>query len=89
MSIKEYGQRVEGTWNPAPTDVTALLIAAGLPSERIRKVALTSGAWKRPGNGVQWSIVLDRAGGLGGVDRSAFTEFIADGAVIIVRVKVA
>lgn len=88
--IKANEYTVGGVEKPTPpTDVKALLIAAGLPSERIKRVLPTSGAWLRPGDGAQWSIVLDRAGNLGNVDKSAFTEWIADGALIIVRVKVA
>jgi len=67
--------------------VTALLASVGVDVTRIRKIALTTGAWLRPGPGQQWTVILDRAGGLAGVDWSRFADVIADGAILIVRVK--
>lgn len=92
MWRKTYGQLVttgQGATPTPSTDVTALLIAAGLPSARIRKVLPTTGRWLRPGNGAQWTVALDTAGGLASVDKRAFAEWIADGSLIIVRLKVA
>lgn len=96
MTPREYGALVTAAWHipsapqPSPErDVVALLVAAGVPSERIGKVMPTTGAWKRPGNGVQWTIALDRAGGLSSVNKSAFAEFVTDGCLLIVRLKVA
>lgn len=75
---------------PSPErDVVALLVAAGVPSERIGKVMPTQGRWLRPGPGVQYTVALDKAGGLAQVDKSAFAEWVTDGSLLIVRLKVA
>jgi hypothetical protein len=70
-----------------PAAVTSMLVAAGLPAHRILRVVPTSGAWKRPGNGVQFTVLLDKAGNVGQVDKRAFLQWIADGATLVIRVK--
>lgn len=85
------GWRVKGNVQPAKpvtaADVRALLVAAGVEAGRIGKILPTMGAWKHPGNGVQYTVALNDSRGLMGANMSAFVDFITDDRLVIVRVK--